>query len=344
MSEEVKPYSDYSSTDFFENDRYIRFVLHPSEDEARYWDNLAGQYHGLKAAMEEAKIWILLLNRQKIQPPVTAGSEIWHRIAGQMRQVSRRRDRISSIRHRVVWPARVAAVLSMCWVIYEWSQHGVHRYQTDYGITNRIDLPDGSLVTLNGKSSIQYKRGWSSAKPRELWLQGEAFFQVKHVAVKNRWQQSDSFRVHVDGLNVTVTGTQFNIKSRRSQVEITLLEGGLRIDKEGEAGFTSWLRPGEVFVLDSIRKTVISTPANAPSKSAWTKHELDLDGYSLEDVLRILEDSYGYEITLRSPELAQKRLTGTIPASSGEDIIFVIEKVFNVTVNRDGKRLMITKY
>jgi ferric-dicitrate binding protein FerR (iron transport regulator) len=343
MNEEIKPYRNYKSTDFFEDDRFIRYVLHPTIEEDLHWNELTTQYPEIKPPMAEARTWILLLNRQKIQQPRTAAGEIWDRIAPRLKQSPKGMIRSLPMRRAIKWTSGVAAMLMLCFMMWEWTQHGVHRYKTEYGATNNISLPDGSLVMLNGNSSIRYKRGWSSAKPRELWLEGEAFFRVQHVALKNRWQQADSFRVHVNGLDVTVTGTQFNISNRRKTIEITLLQGALRIDKQGPGGFTATLRPGEVLRFDSTRRTSITRPANPGSKNAWTRQEMDLDGYTLTDIIRILEDSYGYEITLDNPELAQKKLTGTIPAASGEDIIFVIEKVFNLSVARNGRQLVIKK-
>jgi len=344
MSEQVNAYSAYDSVAFFNDDRYIRYILHPDADEGAYWESVAAQYPDKAIAMEEARVWMLLLNKQEKQTPVTGREEAWQQLTrriGMDRQQNE--DYFAPVKRVAAWVSGVAAMFVLFWVMSEWMQHGEQRYHTDFGKVTKIELPDESEVTLNGNSVIHYTRGWKSSRPRELWLQGEAFFHVKHVAVKNRWQQADSFRVHISGLNVTVTGTKFNIKSRRSEVEITLLEGGLRVEKTGDSGFVKWLHPGDVFLYDSVRQSTRSITSNVQSKSAWTRHELDLDGYTLEEILQILEDTYGYEITLRSPQLADKKLTGTIPSSSGEDILFVIQKVFNVSISRQGNRLIITK-
>lgn len=344
MSELEKAYDKYSSTNFFEDDRYVRYILHPDAEEAVYWAEVAERHTDRQASMEEARAWILLLNRQERYAPAKSKEEAWLRLHGKLELYHQRKVKlIEPLKRASVWVSSVAALLLLVWLVNEWSQHGKQQYRTDYGKLKDVVLPDESVITLNGNSQVWYNRGWQSTKPRELWLQGEAFFAVKHVAVKNRWQQSDSFRVHVNGLNLTVTGTKFNVKSRRSAIEVTLLEGGLRIEKEGRNAFTRVLKPGDVFVYDSAHAVADKPDVNPHSKNAWTRRELDLDGYTLLEILQILEDTYGYEITLQSPELSDRKLTGTIPASSGEDILFVLQKVFNLHVSRSGNRLVISK-
>lgn len=344
MSEQEQAYTGYTSLDFFEDDRYIRFILHPDAGEAAYWANVSENSADRAAAMEEARVWILLLNRQPVQTPAKGKEQAWQQLTQRIDTWQQQRTRyVVPLKRASVWVGSVAAVLMAVWVLREWTQHGTQQFATDFGKLREVVLPDESVVTLNGNSNVHYNRGWKTSKPREMWLQGEAFFNVKHVAVQNRWQQSDSFLVHVNGLNLTVTGTKFNVKSRRSAIEVTLLEGGLRVDKDGVNAFSKVLKPGDVFVYDTAQTAAGQLQVNPLSRNAWTRRELELDGYTLLQLLQILEDTYGYDITLQSPELADKKLTGTIPASSGEDILFVLQKTLGLRVSRNGNRLVISK-
>lgn len=342
MKEQQKAYAEYTKMDFFEDDRFIRSVLHPSEEAEDYWNNIREVHPGKAPLMEEARLWILLLNKQALYTGSKSKQAAWDTIYTKIDKYNDSRLRYVVPLKRVSrWTGSIAAVFLLLWVLRDWSVQGEKTMSTDFGKLKELVLPDESVVTLNGHSSVHYTRGWRSDKPRELWLQGEAYFQVKHVAVKNRLQQSDSFRVHVNDLNLTVTGTKFNVRSRRAATEITLLEGGLRIEKTGKDAFTRMLKPGDVFVYEPGNMQVNNRQRKPESNNAWTKREMDLDGYTLREILQVLEDTYGYRITLLSPELADKRLTGTIPASSGEDILFVLQKVFNLTISRNGNQLSI---
>ena len=172
--------------------------------------------------------------------------------------------------------------------------------------TKKIHMPDGTMIMLNPHSHITYNNEYNTSN-RVVKLKGEAYFEVKHVAVRNRLQQSDSFHVHVGGLDLTVLGTRFNIKSRRQRTEVSLLEGSLRIVRTGSGAFVKTLKPGEAFVWDSAHLQLRAMERKAAASKSWTHDELELDGYSLREILNVLQDTYGYSITLQAPELAKKR-------------------------------------
>ena len=52
--------------------------------------------------------------------------------------------------------------------------------KTAYGETKKIKLPDGSIVTLNSNSLLEYTANWNSLTDRQIYLDGEAFFSIKH--------------------------------------------------------------------------------------------------------------------------------------------------------------------
>lgn len=342
MEHQHQDYSQYTTTAFFRDEEFIRNVLKGDEASIAYWKLVAEQYPGKVPAMEEARVWILLLNKQPVYNPSTDQSQLWAKIETGIERYEYHQQRYyRPLKVASKWIGSIAAVLLFLVLVNELVEHGEKSYQTDFGKHEKIVLPDESVVILNGHSNIHYSRTWKSDKPREIWLEGEAFFEVKHVAVKNRLQQSDSFRVYVSNLELTVMGTRFNVKKRRSMTEISLLEGRLRIEKNGE--FIRQLKPGEAFVYDSIKQQLKDLERKPQANKAWTNNELDLDGYTLQEILFVLEDTYGYEITLQAPQLAQKRLTGTIPASDAEDILFVLKKVFNLKINQRANHLIISQ-
>jgi ferric-dicitrate binding protein FerR (iron transport regulator) len=337
------PDYSHSATDFFNDDQFIQHVLKGDEVSGRYWEEQMEKFPQQRKAMEEARIWILLINRQEpYQSPRPAG--LWARIEADIRLHERRERRfLRPLRKTARWAAAIAAATILVFAMIEITQLGRKDHTTAYGKRERVELPDGSVITLNGNSNIHYSRTWRSDKPREIWLNGEAFFEVKHVAVLNRLKGSDSFHVHVGGLDLTVLGTRFNVKNRREVTEISLLEGSLRIRRNGPNGFERIMKPGEAFLYDSTEDQLRSSAKKAAGNSAWTQDEMDLDGYTISEILEILQDTYGYEVQLNSPELASKRLTGTIPAQSADDILLVLRQVFDINIEQKGKHLTISQ-
>lgn len=343
MESSHQQYHHYTTTSFFGDEEFIQHVLHGDAQSAAYWDLVAAAYPDKRTAMEEAHVWILLLNKQQVYQPSGQSSQVWNRIASQIADHESRQQRIRPLKITFRWISAAAAILLLIVALREWSAIGRKNFVTTFGKRDQVVLPDESVITLNGNSAIHYVRSWKSDKPREIWLQGEAFFEVKHVALKNRLQQSDSFRVYVSDLFLTVTGTRFNVRNRRGITEISLLEGSLRIEKTGTEAFVKTLKPGDAYVYDSIKQVLTILDRKPPSNKAWTNNEMDLDGYSLQEILNVLEDTYGYEITLTSPELAQKRLSGTVPAANADDILFVIRKVFNLKIDQNSNHLIISR-
>lgn len=343
MEHQRSDYNHYTTTSFFKDEQFIQHVLKTDDLSTAYWEHISEEYPDKRAAMEEARTWILLINKQQPYRPASNKSQLWDRIANQIAVAEQHRQRVYPLKIAARWIGAAAAALVLLFALREWSSLGEKKFNTAFGKREQVVLPDESVITLNGNSTIHYARTWKSDKPREIWLQGEAFFEVKHVATKNRLQQSDSFRVHVSNLELTVLGTKFNISNRRNVTEISLLEGSLRIEKNGAGAFVKVLKPGDAFLYDSSKQVLTTMDRKPQANKAWTNNEMDLDGYTLQEILNVLEDTYGYEISLNAPELAQQKLSGTVPAANADDILFVIRKVFNLKIDQKGNHLIISQ-
>lgn len=341
--DQERDYSKFTTTDFFTDDLFVRHALSGDDASSAYWQSVARQYPQQAKAMQEARLWIWALNKQAPYQPKVPASVAWATIEANIAVYRQRKQYYRPLRIASRWAGAVAASLLLMIAIREFTAQGKKTYATDFGNRGQIVLPDESVITLNANSNMHYNRTWRSDKPREIWLEGEAYFEVKHVAVRNRLQQSDSFHVHVGGLDLTVLGTRFNIKNRRQRTEISLLEGSLRIVRKGTGAFVKIIRPGEAFVWDSTQLRLLEMERKPAASKSWTHDELDLDGYSLREILYVLQDTYGYSVTLQASELAERRLTGTIPAQNAEDILFVLKKVFNLKIEQENKHLTISQ-
>lgn len=341
---ESADYSSFETLDFFTDEHFIRYVLHPEDADLAYWQQVIRLHPDKGNAMDEAKAWVLMLNQQPSYTPAVPKEEIWNRVNDRVGRHNRiQRLYVVPLKRTSKWLAGIAALLLLYFSINEMMQFGRQTYQSKYGELRSVTFPDESVAILNANSKVYYNRDWRSDKPRELWLEGEASFKVKHVALKNRFQQADSFKVHVNGLELTVLGTQFNVKDRRGATEISLIEGSLRIDKNDGNGFSQIMKPGDVFRYDGKQLMKTDHQRTAAASQSWTRKELELQGYTLQDVLNVLEDAYGYTITMHTPELANKRLSGVIPLTNDRDIIFVMEKVFKISVTQRNQELIIDK-
>ena len=117
------------------------------------------------------------------------------------------------------------------------------------GSRNQTVLPDGSVVWLNGGSTLSYNTNFLG-KTREVYLKGEAFFDV----VK---KPNEPFIVHANTVDIKVLGTAFNVKSyiEDDKVEATLIRGVIQVTRQNDKNQKPvFLHPNEKLVINLEEK------------------------------------------------------------------------------------------
>ena len=232
--------------------------------------------------------------------------------------------------------ASVAVILTISFLWWRLAGTEKTEFRTAYGEHLRIVLPDSSKVILNGNSVLRYATEWSQRGGREVWVEGEAFFDVTHTVNDQR------FVVHTGyGENVQVLGTRFNVKIRRGKTEVMLERGKVKFEV---AHFfrneTVYLAPGELVSLENRKLSKMSV--NTQQYSGWTYHKLYFDHTELSEVVEMLEDTYGLKIELRGKDLAHRKLSGEIDCREVADILGAIEESLNVQASKSGQEVILS--
>lgn len=149
-----------------------------------------------------------------------------------------------------VWYA--AASIALILGVF-FSLNSTKTYTTTSGEQLAVVLPDGSSVKLNANSSLQHKRFfWNNN--RKLNLQGEAYFKVK---------KGSDFTVTTDYGNVTVLGTQFNVKARTHTFELHCYEGKVRFDQKDSAIQKILTKDDQISIIEGTiiqQKSTLTVP------------------------------------------------------------------------------------
>ncbi len=96
------------------------------------------------------------------------------------------------------------------------------QFATNTGQIEQITMKDGSVITLNANSSVEYK---VTQKSREIKLQGMAHFEV----VKN---PNAPFVIESNNNKVTVLGTGFDVQSYSGKpLQVTVNHGKVKVEK-----------------------------------------------------------------------------------------------------------------
>lgn len=161
-------------------------------------------------------------------------------------------------------------------------------YTTEFAETKTFNLPDNSEVILNANSNVSYvKKEWENN--RNLTLDGEAFFKV---------QKGEKFTVNTEIGNVTVLGTQFNVKERANYFEVKTYEGLVSVTYKDTL---VKLPKGTIFkVVNGIIDT--NTTFDTTEKS-WLQKESNFKSTQLKFVLKEIENQFGYTITTNNINL-----------------------------------------
>lgn len=112
------------------------------------------------------------------------------------------------------------------------------------GQKTKVTLPDKSIVWLNAKTTLKYTSAFNE-KQRNVYLDGEAFFDVTH-------DKTRPFIVKTSTINIKVYGTTFNVKAYKEDgvTEATLVKGKISIEGihvSGNDGDEIIIHPNETF-------------------------------------------------------------------------------------------------
>jgi ferric-dicitrate binding protein FerR (iron transport regulator) len=176
-----------------------------------------------------------------------------------------------------------------------------------------ITLADGTRVWINSASSLSFPSAFNGPE-RKVELRGEAYFEV---AKKTR----QPFRVVVNGMDVTVLGTHFNIMAYADEeaVHTTLLEGTVRV--ENEKG-SSLLKPGQQAQVKESGAIRVREGVDTEQVVAWKNGLFQFEKTRIETIMRQLARWYGIDIVYSGK--VKDHFTGTISKQVG------IEKVFRM--------------
>jgi ferric-dicitrate binding protein FerR (iron transport regulator) len=213
---------------------------------------------------------------------------------------------------------------------------------TAYGQTRTVQLSDGTSVTLNGHSTLRYPAAWTPGKPREVWLDGEGYFAVQHQADNQR------FVVHTTaGFNVEVLGTKFTVSRRQDRGRVVLLSGKVRVHFDDHQRPDVLLAPGELVETREVRPAEPVVMAyrkvrSAAAYASWKDAELVLDETTIAELAARLQDTYGLTVEVDTPELNQRKVTGTLPVRDLDVLLQSLEETLHVKARRQGNHLILT--
>jgi ferric-dicitrate binding protein FerR (iron transport regulator) len=187
-----------------------------------------------------------------------------------------------------------------------------------------INLPDGSLVSLDKNSTLTYKRSWLNKFNREVELSGRAYFQIKRDV-------SHSFLVKTTNTKVEVLGTKFTVSNNFGKMQVILNEGKIRVgsDKTNESYLLT--NQGEQLII-TCDGTVKQGVINKNLYFSWLDDKLNFDNCKVSETLGFLSDSYNLKFEMKDRDALDKHLFGSAPSDNPKLIIEAIAKITDTRI------------
>lgn len=220
--------------------------------------------------------------------------------------------------------------------------------QTDKGERASMVFSDGSRVVLNAMTTVRFPRQFAGDK-REIELEGEAFFDIKH-------REGIPFIVHSSDVSVQVLGTEFNVNSYgdRDFIEVVVREGSVAVrqnnpdmDSVEEDDQVADENRSEVVLAKGERTRVavgqFPTPPEQVSLApylAWVNGMMTFEGAPLNEVVRRLNLYYDMEFEVADSSLLEKRLTASFQREQLDRVLQIITFSLDIDYEQQGDTIL----
>ena len=237
---------------------------------------------------------------------------------------------------------RVRVATSSQGIVYEEYGKGMvteeyNKLTTPIGGEYSLVLSDGTKVFLNADSELKYPVEFSDGK-RIVDLKGEAYFEVHKDSLR-------PFIVRINGAEVTVLGTSFNVNTYGDdgQIYTTLVNGSVRVssmkNKQEEI-----LKPGMQSVMNVQSGLLTVRKVDVEPYVAWREGRFVFRAMTLDLIMRQVQRWYDFEVFYQNSELKDYEFRGVIKRDMDLDkVLSVIKATTNVDFEVKGKVITIIK-
>lgn len=330
-------FKDFTTDDFLENDYFRRSILEPDSESTRFWQQFLLGFPYKREAFDEAQD--LLLNvTTHFEKEIQKVSEEQAMASFRQLEAKMQKTAIPKQINRRQWIGWSAAACLLLLVgigsFFLPRKSGPLVYSTGNGERITFFLPDDSEVQLNANSNLSYDpQQWKENELREVWLEGEAFFKVEKKA------SGLKFLVHAGEVNVSVLGTQFNVKSRGEEAKVMLVEGKVEL---AVAEQVIAMKPGELASYSETKKKVQLQTVESEEVTAW-KDGISVFNSTLSEVVKELEILYGVQFVIKNEQLKDRKIQLSAPNDSLEQVLETLELLYPEEISieeRDGQMII----
>lgn len=230
----------------------------------------------------------------------------------------------------------LAAGIAVVALLAYWGHQALapaQKFTTGVGELRSLELPDGSLVYLNARSLMRLR--FDEVARRIELEQGEALFKVARDTQR-------PFEVRTRDAAVKALGTQFNVSSRASGTQVSVLEGRVQVAPlAGAAGKATDLAVGEAAQIPRKGGVQVTSHADVTSAVAWRDRRLVFRMAPLEDIVEEFNRFNRKRLRLEGVQATTRHYSGTFDADDPQALIAFLARERDLTVEEEAQEIVI---
>lgn len=198
-----------------------------------------------------------------------------------------------------------------------------------YGKRFDVILSDGTHVFLNAGTSLRYPVKFIDGLQRDVYLTGEAYFDVTE-------DKNHPFIVHADNMNVEVLGTKFNIShyAEDQNINTVLVEGAVNLYKAAgvlsHKSNSTLLKPGFKAEWNKFNETIEIENVDTRIYTAWIDGKLIFRNTTFREIRKRLERHCNVIIKNNNSNLDAQLFDATFDIETINEILETFNKSFAI--------------
>lgn len=206
----------------------------------------------------------------------------------------------------------------------------MERITTRKGQRTVLRLSDGTQVHLNAASTIKIPTDFGDST-RDVYLEGEAFFEVTHNPQK-------PFLVHTANAYTRVLGTKFDVKAYPGDdpVRVVVKEGRVALGSSSNPDTThNKITRNHMGTLSRKGKMQISA-VRIGKYVGWKDGRLTFESTPLKEMIPQLERWYDINIEVADSSLYSQRMTASFKDEPMSEVFKIIALSLNASFESEG--------
>ena len=260
----------------------------------------------------------------KFQPPSWSLEDNWANLQEKQNSKSPSRSRPKYIKW--IGYATAACIVLLIGYTTIMKQDTKTLYRTEVAEKQNLSLPDGSMVYMNTNSTVSFEKERFN-NDRKLFLEGEAFFEVK---------EGSTFSVQTSRGTVSVLGTSFNIKERGNRMVVKCYTGSVKVLSK-KTNTTLVLTKGEATTVEGdvgMEKYNLKTQNEKPF---WTAGKSVFENAPLVEVINELERQFDIQVNYTQINIKDIKYNGGFDHNNRELALEIVFTALGITYETDGK-------